>query len=579
MNKFITITTFLCILSVCLATQRRRLAGSGLDAMIETKNIKITHKATFKKDSVNNGGTMVFFGSGRCGRTAYWAPKFKSWVEEKKAVAGSTFSKMTFKYVDCNGEKADMALCWYQGVRQYPAAGIYEANGKQSSFYQNSSGMKKLWSDNSGSKDAAKPMNKELAATVPKGVKIAKHALAKMCLKSNTTAVVEVDQKNFRSFLKDHPAGADIYYGSSGDPYSNQWCNYMASAQTFYKTHKRGIQGQKGFAIVDCDDNHDLCVKQGVSSLPMINNYRDGHLNKDFTIRSFSRYLGGIQSGKLSRRLLGKMPSSKPAARRDALKKLMKGAKNLTMITTKNFKTAVLGSKKSETHIFYGSAGCGRTRYWVPKFLQFVKKVSKTNPCAMFGFVDCNEDMKLCWNNGIRQYPTMILRDSNDEKSLFAANDGMTKYLDEFKSSKSVAGNCKNQKKVKAADKKTPKGPPRKNVADEKSEKGGVSSCAKLNKETIKEFTKGKNNFVLFMQNSKAALALAKKYSIWCLNNKDVKCGFINCDKYSKTCSDHDISRYPSLLQYKNDEEYDGYMSDGVQRFFEGRRNRDTRAN
>jgi hypothetical protein len=158
MSKFLPqiILTMLVLAAVNSHPQTKRELRAWrkgeLGMIASGNNVSSTSAEDFSIDTHLNG-TMVFMGSGRCGRCKYWAPKFIAWVDENKK-AKTAMSKMTFKFLDCNSGN-NLLTCWNAGVRQYPGVGVYDKNGKQTNFYMNTAGMKKLWRDYDSSKETS----------------------------------------------------------------------------------------------------------------------------------------------------------------------------------------------------------------------------------------------------------------------------------------------------------------------------------------------------------------------------------------------------------------------------------------
>lgn len=577
MSKFVPkiILTMLVVAAVNshpLTRRELRAWEEGELGMIaSSSNVTPTSADYFSRDT-HLSGTMVFMGSGRCGRCKYWAPKFKAWVDENKK-AKTDMSKMTFKFLDCNSGK-NMRTCWNAGVRQYPGVGVYDKNGKQTSFYMNTSGMKKLWDDYDSSKEtSANPSLKNSTQTRPIKVappKLPQHAFGQ-AVNLPKAGVDEVTKENFSAWVKKNTESV-IFFGSVGAQYAQKYGSYWVNVVSQEKQRGSGKAKKMGFGVVDCDDFHSLCYDQGAWTLPLMVAYKDGKPEYSWTIFKFNQFLAEIKSTQSA-------PTRPPsnANRRNGMQELFKSAgasaNVMKAINSDNWTKKITTLKGKSLHVFYGSAGCGRTQYWVPKMWKNTKALAPSNQNRVFAYVDCQDDMSLCWSAGVRQYPMVAVFEKGKEAEKFSANAGMTSYLTNYPAPKETSTAQKGRTPTKrnynfstTAGFKTPSG--NSVVKSRKSDKlqkemGKLHGVVKLTKSTWDSFAKDKKQLFVFYgsPNEKWTKFLGKFFSEAVEKYGSGYSGaFVDCDIESGLCADKGAKEMPTVVYYKDGQQEDGYI-------------------
>jgi hypothetical protein len=189
---------------------------------------------------------------------------------------------------------------------------------------------------------------------------------------------------------------------------------------------------------------------------------------------------------------------------------------NWTEINSTDWST---GKKNATgTVVFFGMQGCGRTEYWAPKMKAWVAKEKSSGSAAgklTYKFMGCKtgNNMRTCWNEGVRQLPGIGVYDANGKQTNFYMNSaGMTKFQKDNKASAAnppVAQANKAATKASAvADKKT--APSKAEVAPKSAfakmvitkENGAIGVVTPLTKATLDAFTKSHGEAVVFFGSS-----------------------------------------------------------------------------
>lgn len=504
---------------------------------------------------------MVFMGSGRCGRCKYWAPKFKAWVAENMK-AQTQMSKMKFKFMDCN---SSMRTCWNAGVRQYPGVGIYDASGKQTKFYQNSPGMKKLWADFDKPKNsnAGNSTNSQTSATKPVAVappKQAQHAFGK-AVRLPIRGIEEVTSQNFGAFVKGSTESV-IYFGSVDAQNAATYGNYFANMASREKASGHGKASAMKFGVTDCDDFHSFCYDQGAWTLPLMVAYKDGKPEYSWTIMEFNKFMAEIQSKGTAPR------PPKNGNRQNGVANLFKsaGADSTVMklLTGDNWTKEITSMAGKSLHVFYGSARCGRTRYWVPKMWANTKALAPNSDKRVFGYVDCSDDMGLCWSAGVRSYPMVAVFEKGKEAEKFSANQGMAEYMKNYPPQAAAPAVAK-----KTAGIKTPSGngvQKSRNSDKLQNEMGKLHGVVKLTKASFNGWMNGKKKaFVFYGRPTEKWTAFLAKYFGEAVkkHGSDYAGAFADCDIESGLCADQNATNLPTVTYYVDGKVNGSFMGKG----------------
>jgi len=520
---------------VCTLLIASSMAAPAWASAIQDSNWGELGSSDWNTGKKNSTGTAVFFGMQGCGRTSYWAPKIKKWVAKQKA-AGSPAGKLTYKFMGCKTGN-NMNTCWGEGVRQLPGMGIYDANGKQTNFYMNTSGMKKFMEDNkagaanppaaqaNATKTAAKKAEDKKTAPAKSAV-APKSKFAKLVITNRTKAsgIVPLTDKTLDAFTKKHDE-AVVFFGSAADRYSANYGRYWGQ----WMNREMGKDNKKlkamGAAVIDCDDYSKTCFSEGVWSMPTMALYRKDKIVKTWNAESFQKFLNELSSSKRT----DSFPKVNKA-RNQTLKRLFKsiGAPKDIMYLTRDNWFEVASQPKftdGDVHIFYGSAGCGWTKHWAPKFLKHIaaRKAAGVDPKTDYAFVDCNDDMPLCWKANVRKYPHVTVWSQGKSVAAFGGDDGMKSWVSQYPTN---ANNSDAEKGVS---------------------KGKADKGAKESAKTESDM-QSMSGYVFYTNSENMSLATKVK-TIFGYKGKELK--IIDCNELQELCGSEAVMKnLPVMVQY-----------------------------
>jgi hypothetical protein len=201
---------------------------------------------------------------------------------------------------------------------------------------------------------------------------------------------------------------------------------------------KKPRVSKMGLGVIDCDDYSSTCFSEGVWAMPTVALYRKYQIVKTWSAQTLHEFMREINSGKHT--------ESYPkvnANRGNTLMNLFKAQnapKGIMYLTRDNWFKIASQPKftDGDVHIFYGSAGCGWTKHWAPKFLSHIasRKSNGVDPKTDYAVVDCNDDMPLCWKAGVRMYPHVTVWSKGKSVAAFGGNSGMNSWLKEYPTNK-----------------------------------------------------------------------------------------------------------------------------------------------
>lgn len=320
---------------------------------------------------------------------------------------------------------------------------------------------------------------------------------------------------------------AVVFFGSSKEQYSRSYGQYWGQWMARFKKTGSDRLKSMGAGVIDCDDYSSTCFSEGVWSMPTMALYRKDKIVQTWneqTMQEFLRELGSKQGSQSFPKV--------NASRRETLKKFFKqqGAKKDIMYLTRDnwFQVASLPKfTDGDVHIFYGSAGCGWTRHWTPKFLEHVaaRKAAGVDPKTDYAFVDCNDDMPLCWKAGVKNYPTVTVWSKGKSVATFGGNPGMKSWKNEYPTNKNNSDAAKG-------------------VSDGPADKGADKS--KKTEDSLKSMT----GYVYYTDASGMNLANKVK-TVFASRGQTLK--IVNCADEQELCGSEAVMKsLPAMIKYGN---------------------------
>jgi hypothetical protein len=313
-----------------------------------------------------------------------------------------------------------------------------------------------------------------------------------------------VTKKNFSTWVKKNKENV-IFLGSVGLENAHKYGSYWVRIVSKEKRKGSGKGKNMGFGVVDCDDFHSFCYDQGAWNLPLMVAYKNGKPEYSWTLYKFNAFLAEIRSKQSA----PARPSSN-SNRRNALGELFKsaGASSNVMksLNNDNSTKEITSLNGKSLHVFYGSAGCGRTQYWIPKMWKNTKALAPSNQNRVFAYVYCQDENVLCWSHGVRDYPMVAVFEKGKEAEKFSANAGMSSYMTKYQAPEENAPATKGRTPTKrnfnlgnTAGFKTPSGIGV--VKSRKSDKlkkkmGKLNGVVKLTKSIWDSFAKDNKQFL-----------------------------------------------------------------------------------